>query len=111
MYSAMHSALKNYSKVILMGSDCPFLDKTTVYQSITALDKYDMVFSPTSDGGYVLLGAKDNISMSVFNNINWGSESVMNQTRNNLTANNFNWKELSEQHDIDTENDLKYLSG
>jgi len=108
MYNALVSALKHYSKVILIGTDCPFLNKTDFQQAIAALDSNDMVFSPARDGGYVLVGAS-RIIPDVFENIDWGTEKVMAQSRTILAENNFHWQELAEQCDIDTQNDLKYL--
>ncbi|MCK5667123.1 MAG: TIGR04282 family arsenosugar biosynthesis glycosyltransferase, partial [Thiotrichaceae bacterium] len=108
MYQAMHLALQNYSKVILIGSDCPFISRAVLVQSVTTLNNHDMVFSPASDGGYVLIGAK-NISAAVFENIQWSSEHVMSQSRQRLSAEQISWKELSVQHDIDVAADLNYL--
>ncbi|MCU7833775.1 MAG: TIGR04282 family arsenosugar biosynthesis glycosyltransferase [gamma proteobacterium symbiont of Taylorina sp.] len=109
MYHALQTALKQYSRVILIGSDCPFINKEVLQQAIAALETSDMVFSPASDGGYVLVGAK-NLIPAVFEEIHWGSEFVMQQTRKRLSAANISWTELSVQHDIDLIEDLKYLS-
>jgi len=109
MYNALASGLEQYSKVILIGTDCPFLNKDDFKQAITALDAHDMVFSPAKDGGYVLVGATKVIP-DIFNNIEWGTENVMKQSRTALSCNNFTWQELAEQCDIDVKDDLKYLS-
>lgn len=109
MYHALTLALKKYSKAILIGTDCPFLSRADLKQAILALDANDMVFSPARDGGYVLVGAKKLVP-EIFNNIEWGSERVMEQSRKALLANGVCWQELSEQYDIDVESDLKYLS-
>ncbi|MCU7940228.1 MAG: TIGR04282 family arsenosugar biosynthesis glycosyltransferase [gamma proteobacterium symbiont of Bathyaustriella thionipta] len=108
MYNALALALKNYSKAILIGTDCPFLKLDDLQQAISALDKNDMVFSPAKDGGYVLVGAKK-VTPAVFKQIDWGTEQVMAQTRKALLNHNVSWRELSEQHDIDVDSDLKYL--
>ncbi|MCW8930415.1 MAG: TIGR04282 family arsenosugar biosynthesis glycosyltransferase [Gammaproteobacteria bacterium] len=108
MYNALLEGLKQYSKVILIGTDCPFLTATDLRQAINVLDEHDMVFSPTRDGGYVLVGAKK-VLPGIFKNIDWGTEKVMEQTRYALIANQLDWKELSEQDDIDVKDDLKYL--
>jgi len=113
MYHAMQSALNQYAKVVLIGSDCPFLDKNSFQQAMTALDSYDMVFSPASDGGYVLVGANvaaSKVMSPIFEKIQWGSDVVMQQTRNALSANHVSWKELPVQHDIDQAEDLDKLS-
>jgi len=80
MFNAMVSALNQYKKVILVGTDCPFLSADDLHQAIITLDNYDMVFSPAYDGGYVLVAGKT-IKLEVFSDIDWGTEQVMQQTR------------------------------
>lgn len=108
MYNALAQALNNYSKAILIGTDCPFLTSDDLQQAINALNSKDMVFSPAADGGYVLVGAKK-VSPEVFEYIDWGTDKVMAQTRKSLLKHNVSWHELSEQCDIDVKSDLKKL--
>ncbi|MCK5664536.1 MAG: TIGR04282 family arsenosugar biosynthesis glycosyltransferase [Thiotrichaceae bacterium] len=108
MYNALAQALKHYSKAILIGTDCPFLSSDDLQQAINALNTNDMVFSPAEDGGYVLVGAKQ-VSPEVFEDIDWGSDKVMTQTRKSLLKHNVSWQELSVQNDIDVKDDLKTL--
>ncbi len=108
MYFALVQALTRYSKVILIGTDCPFLTKNDLELAIKALDEHDMVFSPATDGGYVLVGAK-NVTQAIFMDIDWGTNRVMQQSRNILSRLDFSWYELPEKNDIDVKSDLKYL--
>ena len=108
MYHAIASGLQQYSKVILIGTDCPFLRKDDFQQAIMSLDANDMVFSPAIDGGYVLIGAKKVIP-EIFANIDWGTDRVMAQSRQALSDNDFCWRELSQQCDIDVKEDLNCL--
>lgn len=108
MYNALERALKNYSKAILIGTDCPFLSSDDLQQAISALDEHDMVFSPAKDGGYVLVGAKK-VNPVIFEHIDWGTDKVMEKTRETLLKHHINWLELTEQHDIDVEDDLRKL--
>ncbi|MCP3851171.1 MAG: glycosyltransferase [Gammaproteobacteria bacterium] len=105
MLNALNQGLCHYSKVILMGTDCPFLTKRDLQEAITSLDKHDMVFSPASDGGYVLVGAKK-VVPHVFENIEWGTDQVMIQSRQVLIESQISWQELSLQDDIDLQSDL-----
>lgn len=109
MYNVLNSALENYSKAILVGTDCPFLTTDEVCQAIQSLDSSDMVFSPAQDGGYVLVGAKRLLN-GAFDNITWGSEHVMSQTREQLNRLGIQWYELPKQVDIDDESDLRYIA-
>jgi len=108
MSNALEVALKSYSKAILIGTDCPFLSPDDLQQAVTALDSHDAVFSPASDGGYVLIGVKKLVT-ALFDNIDWGTERVMAQTREYMKANKLSWQELAEKNDIDIKEDLRYL--
>ncbi len=109
MHHALASALSHYSKAILIGTDCPFLSSKDLYKAMSALNDYDMVFSPAYDGGYVLVGAKKT-DEALFLNIDWGSSEVMEQTRIRLQEYSILWYELEKQHDIDIAEDLSLLS-
>lgn len=108
MFNAMALALKKYKKVLLIGTDCPFLNSTDFQKALRKLSQYDMIFSPAYDGGYVLVGAKQ-IKKEIFSHIAWGTDQVMEQTRNSLINNTLSWCELDKKHDIDTAEDLPYL--
>jgi uncharacterized protein len=65
--------------VILIGTDCPDLDRNHLRNAAAALDEYDVVIHPAIDGGYVLLGLA-RFDPSLFSNIPWSSEAVANET-------------------------------
>ncbi|WP_198266177.1 TIGR04282 family arsenosugar biosynthesis glycosyltransferase [sulfur-oxidizing endosymbiont of Gigantopelta aegis] len=109
MFNALATALAQYSKVILIGTDCPSIEQSLLQQAIDALEHNDMVFSPASDGGYVLIGAI-RVVKEVFIDIDWGTDKVMQQSRLALAGSDLSWQELSVQHDVDIKADLKYLS-
>jgi uncharacterized protein len=118
MYHAMAQELHIFNenrnkdttnKVILFGADCPFLTDTIMQQVITALDKNDLVFVPTIDGGYVLIAARK-ICPKIFDNITWSTSQVMSQTCQNLDNLGYRYQLLEPVSDIDEPNDLKKLS-
>ena len=51
---------KYSEKTILIGSDIPSLTKETIMESIAILDNNDVVLGPSYDGGFYLIGIKDN---------------------------------------------------
>ena len=108
MFNAIVSALKYYKKVLLIGTDCPFINADDLQQAINVLDNYEMVFSPAHDGGYVLVGGKT-IKAEIFSDISWGSDRVMQQTRNCLKNSGLSWYELATQYDIDIAKDLPQI--
>ena len=45
------------SRVVLVGSDCAALTADYLTRAFAALTRYDFVFGPAEDGGYVLIGS------------------------------------------------------
>jgi glycosyltransferase A (GT-A) superfamily protein (DUF2064 family) len=66
------------------------------------------VIGPATDGGYVLFGANGSIA-GAFENIAWGSNRVLEQTRSRLHELHVAYRELEPLSDIDRPEDLKYL--
>lgn len=107
--SRMSNAFKyafenNYEKVIIIGSDLFDLKPEHISTALNMLDKNDVVIGPAQDGGYYLLGMKK-IHSNVFENKNWGTETVLKDTLKDLKhLDVFHLKELN---DIDTFEDIR----
>jgi len=109
MFNAFHDRLQQYSYVILIGSDCPFLDSDYVIDAINKLKQgVPAVFGPAIDGGYVLIGLS-RVDASLFEGVLWGTDQVMKQTRDRLKALDWQWEELRPLSDIDRPEDLELL--
>jgi len=108
MFNALQQSLKTHKKSVLIGTDCPVLDQSYLEQAFKALDQHDMVLGPANDGGYVLIGATK-IESHLFNNINWGTDSVLKQSLNNANKANYKTHLLDTLWDVDTPEDyMKY---
>ncbi len=108
MQHAFQTGLQQYQQVICIGCDCPELIAEDIANAIESLENgYDACISPAYDGGYVLLGLK-RFSPLLFEKINWGTAEVMQQTRKQLVAANYNFSRLAFHHDIDAPADLIY---
>ncbi len=97
---------RNYSRVILMGSDIPLVDAPAVERFFKHLLTADMVIGPAMDGGYYMIGFQSKIYIApVFKNIVWSSSGVFQQT----IANAADLKVQVEKiwFDIDTVKDLE----
>jgi uncharacterized protein len=105
MAFAFSHALQTSHKVIIIGTDCPELDKSYIESALQALDKHDAVIGPAADGGYVLLGLKQ-FSPELFSDFSWGTSSVLKQTRAVLKQLGWSWHELETRHDLDRPEDL-----
>ena len=106
MESAFREAfLAGAHKALIIGSDCPELSGALLQQAFDALDHADFVIGPTPDGGYYLLGMKQ-LESSVFQDIEWSTETVRSKTQEKINAAGLTCAELPVLADLDTEEDV-----
>lgn len=108
MSHAFTDRLPHYRNVLLIGSDCPGIDRDYIAAALKALQVAPAVFGPACDGGYVLVGL-NRPCRAIFEDVPWGTEVVMEVTRQHLMANSWDWLELDPLVDIDRNEDLHYL--
>lgn len=105
MEIAIDSALKNHYKVTIIGSDIYDISAKDIKNAFAALDDNDIVFNPSSDGGYSLVASKINIKSKL--NIDFKNKSmILDETIKN--SNSSRIKCLRIIDDIDTKEDLLY---
>lgn len=109
MHNALAGALRRAPLAILIGSDCPALRNADLRRAKRELASgADAVFSPASDGGYALVGARRSVA-ALFGGIRWGSAGVMAATRRRLRMLGWTWRELREVWDVDRAEDYARL--
>jgi rSAM/selenodomain-associated transferase 1 len=97
-------------KVVLIGSDCPTLNSKILNQAFFELNTNDVVFGPSEDGGYYLIGM-NSYKPEVLEDIEWSTVRVMEQTERKAQENRIKLKKLETLNDIDNEKDWKeYLA-
>lgn len=102
MYNAFSEALSHYRHAVLTGCDCPSLTVDDLRQALLALQNgNDAVFAAAEDGGYVLIGLNAPRA-ELFNDMAWGTDSVMAETRCRASSAGLNLHELGTQWDVDT---------
>lgn len=105
MEIAIDSALKNHDKVTIIGSDIYDISAKDIKNAFDALDDNDIVFNPSSDGGYSLIASKINLKGKL--NIDFKNKSmILDETIKN--SNSSRIKCLRIIDDIDTKEDLLY---
>ncbi|HUX26362.1 MAG TPA: TIGR04282 family arsenosugar biosynthesis glycosyltransferase [Burkholderiales bacterium] len=110
MARALDSALESDSPALLIGCDCPALTPDYLCEAAAALAAgNDAVFGPAEDGGYVLVGVARRLSAHLFEDIAWGTATVMQETRARLARGNWRWRELALLWDLDRPEDLPRL--
>ncbi|MFN0313589.1 MAG: TIGR04282 family arsenosugar biosynthesis glycosyltransferase [Burkholderiales bacterium] len=109
MHSACADVLTRAQGVVLIGTDCPALCEEDLRMTSEALARgQDAVFLPVEDGGYTLI-ALSRVHASLFENMPWGTEAVMAQTRERLRRLEWRWEELAMRWDIDRPEDYDRL--
>lgn len=108
MQHIVDQGLSRADKVILVGSDVPGLDTDYIEQAVAALDHADAVLGPAEDGGYVLVGLAQRCD-AIFNNMPWGTETVLARTLAALEESGLTRELLSSLPDVDRPEDLRHL--
>jgi hypothetical protein len=101
---------EGYRSVVLIGSDIPDLPARIVDEAFRALDKRGAVIGPSVDGGYYLIGFReDTFCKDVFAGLSWGGETVLQETVNILRTAGAPVHVLPVWRDIDKREDLEAL--
>ena len=110
MFDAASKALKVCKHVVLIGCDrLQFTaERLENVLSLLSSENIDAVITPAHDGGYVLLGL-NRVNPLLFENIEWGTDSVMQQTCNALESLRWEWREMETLRDLDTIEDLAHI--
>ena len=106
MNHAIGTTLQQTSKVLLLGSDCPSLTAKDIEFAINALQDNDVVIAPAEDGGYVLIGMSKP-HPELFLNMVWGTNDVLDVTRQRIKQAELTTIETKQQWDVDTFDDFQ----
>ena len=93
-------------RVVVIGSDCPELGATDLSDAFYALLEKDLVLGPAEDGGYWLIGLRQEAPL-LFENIPWSTGAVREVTLAKARQQSLEVKLLRQLPDIDTEEDWK----
>lgn len=106
MHFAFESAFaKGKDRVVIIGVDCPDLDREILQAAFNALDRHDLVLGPAADGGYYLIGLR-RLVPELFVGIDWGSDRVLTQTQEIAARSPLNIYYLPVLNDVDRPEDL-----
>ena len=96
-----------FKRVLLIGSDIPDLPLEFIDEAFKSLDEKDVVIGPSVDGGYYLIGFKDETFLPrAFEKIPWSTERVFDETMKVLENQKLTVHTLQPLRDIDTAKDL-----
>ncbi len=93
--------------VILMATDSPQLRPARVDAAFAALEAHDVVFGPTLDGGYYLVGMRR--FHDIFTGAAMSKASTLGEMIKRAGSHHLSVHELDPEFDVDTEQDLDLL--
>jgi rSAM/selenodomain-associated transferase 1 len=94
--------------IAFFGADTPDVPDEILGAIVPALAGSDVAVGPTEDGGYWTLAARRH-APAVLARIDWGSESVYDQTRRRARASGLSFHELPAWCDVDRPADVRAL--
>ena len=107
MHYALQSALRQAAFAVLIGTDCPAMNAAYLQRACQLLDDGSaVVLGPADDGGYVLIGVRS-CDERLFSELPWGSNRVLQLTRERLRALQLRYTELDSLWDLDRPEDLR----
>ncbi|KAA3662929.1 MAG: glycosyltransferase [Calditrichaeota bacterium] len=98
----------NYNKVVIIGTDSPALPPSHIEEAFEKLEEYDLVFGPTTDGGFYLIGLRHPNS-ALFKSVRWSTPNTLADSIDAAKRERVNYTLLEEHFDVDNVNDLRYL--
>jgi uncharacterized protein len=99
---------QGYEGVLVVGSDLPTLPPAVFHEAARQLEYCDVVLGPTLDGGYYLVATKEDYP-GIFQDIAWGTGSVLEATMCQLTRMGLKPSVLIPWNDVDTFEDVQLL--
>lgn len=105
MSNAFAATLDGARPMLLIGTDCPAQTGADLAAATTALREADAVIQPAEDGGYVLIGMKQ-FHPALFEQVAWGSATVLATTRARATDHRIRLAELPPSWDLDRSEDF-----
>lgn len=105
MHLALSDALQQSTAAVLIGTDCPGLCAADLAEALGVLERgTGAVLGPALDGGYYLVGLT-HADSHVFDNLEWGSETVFADTVKRLEDRDIDYHRLPVREDVDTPED------
>lgn len=88
-------------RVVIIGSDCPWLSDGDIKEAWNDLETHDLVLGPARDGGYWLVGLREP-KPELFSGISWSTGTVLEQTLEHARVRGLRFHLLRELRDVDT---------
>jgi uncharacterized protein len=98
-----------YRRVLALNADGPSLPPCCLDEALAALEQHELVFGPSEDGGYYLVG-QARLYLPLFNGIAWSSAQVLAQKLDKARGLGLGVHLLPPWYDVDTPADARRLA-
>jgi rSAM/selenodomain-associated transferase 1 len=105
MSAAFQFCFEECTKAVIIGSDCPGLSPDYIHEAFELLDQCDIVFGPSTDGGYNLIGM-NNLIPDIFESILWSTSEVLSQSKDIADRLSLSYSIMHPLTDVDHVEDL-----
>lgn len=105
MANALEVGVTRSERVLLIGADCPVWTVSLLRQALNQIASRSVLFIPAEDGGYVGVGVSGSVP-HLFGDIDWGTDRVMEQTRERASKQGILLSEMPPLWDVDVAADL-----
>lgn len=106
-FATLHGAPD--ARVIVIGSDCPWLDAAAIDRAFEALERRDAVLGPAEDGGFYLIGLGPGAAPclpALFDSIPWSTERAGDSMLGSIRSAGLSVELLPEESDVDEPADV-----
>lgn len=98
---------RKYRKIIIIGVDSPTFPPACLRDAAASLDENNVVFGPTVDGGYYLVGMKEE-NYPLFPDTELGTKDVLSEALKACVRLNLKISSLPPWYDMDRYSDLEF---
>ncbi len=84
---------KSHQKVIIIGSDLPFLSTELILDTIHKLENFQTVIGPSPDGGFYLFASQTEFSSTFWTNVSYSQNSTLKQLVSTLNSSSISFLE------------------
>ena len=79
-------ALSRQGPTVVIGTDAPQISRRDIAAAFKALRRAPAVFGPADDGGFWLIGMNGRVDRSVFDGVNWSTQTALSDVAANIDA-------------------------
>ena len=100
---------QGYSKVLFIGSRTPTLTHEMISGAIKILNKKDVVFGPTVEGRYYMIGFAHDYHIALAD-FDWKAANIYSQVAAHIDSRSLSWEETEIWYAVEHPEDVEYLA-